>query len=198
MFPKVIRTSTNIAPKIDQNYSKIYQNRSQGPLGELWRPSWPQDGSKSQHRLQNLVRWTPLDVEVGGPNPPKIGPKLIQNVIIFLLIFWTDFWSDLVPTWTQLDSQNPSKMEPSWVPKAIQEATDKKHKNIKKPVVFLMFLEGPRVPSWNQNRSKIGSKRHQKQDAILNGFWMALGSILGGFWKPSWIQIGPKIGPKRG
>ena len=81
---KIIRKSTNIAPKIDQNGSKIDQNRSQGPLGELWRPSWPQDGSKSQHRLQNLVRWTPLDVEVGGQNPPKIDPKGIENGIIFL------------------------------------------------------------------------------------------------------------------
>ena len=115
---KIIRKSTNIGPKIDQN-------RSQGPLGELWRPSWPQDGSKSQHRLQNLVRWTPLDVEVGGQNPPKIGPKLIQNVIIFVLIFWIDFWSDLVPTWCQLGSQNPPKMEPSWLQKPSKRQSSK-------------------------------------------------------------------------
>ena len=55
-----------IGPTLVQKWTK-----SQVPLGELWRPSWPQDGSKSQHRLQNLVRWSPLDVEVGGQNPPK-------------------------------------------------------------------------------------------------------------------------------
>ena len=74
--PTLLQKSTKIVPKINEN-------RSQGPLGELWRPSWPQDGSKSQHRLQNLVRWTPLDVEVGGQNPPKIGVEAMSDVIIF-------------------------------------------------------------------------------------------------------------------
>ena len=83
IVPKIIKTSITLVQKSTKMGPKITQNRSQGPLGELWRPSWPQDGSKSQHRLQNLVRWTPLDVEVGGQNPPKIGPKLIQNVIFF-------------------------------------------------------------------------------------------------------------------
>ena len=125
MVPKIIQTSTTLVQKSTNMAPKIDQNRSQGPLGELWRPSWPQDGSKSQHRLQNLVRWTPLDVEVGGQNPPKIGPKLIQNVLIFLLIFWIDFWSDLVPTWCQLGSQNPPKMEPSWLQKPSKRQASK-------------------------------------------------------------------------
>ena len=59
-----------------------------------------------------------------------------------------------------------------------------------------MFLEVPRVPSWRQNRSKIDPKRYQKQDVILNGFWMALGSMLGRFWKPSWDLVGSKISTK--
>ena len=79
----IIQTSITLVQKSTKMGPKIDQNRSQGPLGELWMPSSPKDGSKSQHRLQNLVRWTPLDVEVGGQNPPKIGPKLIQNVLLF-------------------------------------------------------------------------------------------------------------------
>ena len=133
---------------------KIDQHRSQGPLGELWRPSWPQDGSKSQHRLQNLVRWTPLDVEVGGQNPPKIGPKLIQNVRIFQLIFWIDFWSDLVPTWCQLGSQNPPKMEPSWLQKPSKRQASKIIKNRQKP----MFFTG----KWRVRGSQVGAKIEQK------------------------------------
>ena len=141
---------------------KIDQNQSQGPLGELWRPSWPQDGSKSQHRLQNLVRWTPLDVEVGGQNPPKIGPKLIQNVLIFLLIFWIDFWSDLVPTWSQLGSQNPLKMQPRWLPKAIQQANSQNVQNVHGATARAQFL---RVRG-----SQVGTKIHQKsvQEGVKN------------------------------
>ena len=116
--PTFFQKSTKIVPKIDPN-------QSQGPLGELWRPSWPQDGSKSQHRLQNLVRWTPLDVEVGGQNPPKIGPKLIQNVIIFCTYFLDRFLerfsANLVPTWLQ----NPPKMEPSWLQKPSKRQSSK-------------------------------------------------------------------------
>ena len=57
-------------------------------------------------------------------------------------------------------------------------------------------MEGSRVPSWSQNRSKIDSRRYLKQDKVLNRFWVGLGSILGRFWRPSWEQVGTKIGPK--
>ena len=53
-------------------------------------------------------------------------------------------------------------------------------------------MEGSRVPSWSQNRSKIGSRRYLKQDTSLNRFWMALGSIFGRFW----IQVGRQVGAK--
>ena len=36
----------------------------------------------------------------------------------------------------------------------------------------------------------------RKQDASWDGVWMALGSILGRFWRPSWSQVGTKIGPR--
>ena len=80
--------STKIGPKIGP---KINQNRSQGPLGEVWGPSWPQDGLRPPQELQNPFRLTPLGVEVGGQNRPKIDAEASQNVIIFLIIFWIDF-----------------------------------------------------------------------------------------------------------
>ena len=98
--------------------------------------------------------------------------------------------------WSQLGSQNPPKMEPGWRPKAIQEAIKRNHKNIKKQFVFKLF-GGFGVPSWDRNRSKIKSNMYFKQDVILNRFLMALGPILGRFWKPSWDQVGSKIGPRR-
>ena len=174
IVPKIIRKSTNIAPKIDQNCSKINQNRSQGPLGELWRPSWPQDGSRGQHRLQNLVRWTPLDVEVGGPNPPKIDPKRIEKGIIFLISFWIDFWSDLLPTWHQLGSQNPPKMEPSRLQKPSKRQTSEIRKTLKNNW-FLKFFGGLGVPSWSKNPPKMSPRGHQKQDEILNRFFNPAG-----------------------
>ena len=39
---------------------------------------------------------------------------------------------------------------------------------------------------------KIHSKSNQKQDAILDASWMALGAILAGFW----LQVGRQNGAK--
>ena len=78
--PTLVQTSTKMSPKIDQN-------RSQGPLGEVWGPSWPQDGLRPPQELQNPFRWTPLGVEVGGQNRPKISLEAIQNVIFFWWFF---------------------------------------------------------------------------------------------------------------
>ena len=32
----------------------------------------------------------------------------------------------------------------------------------------------------------------QHLDPLFDGFWDQLGSILGGFWRPSWTQVGTK------
>ena len=79
----MVSKSIKICSKIEQNWSKIDQNRSQGSLGEVLGPSWPQDGLRPPQELQNPFRLTPLGVEVGGQNRPKIGLEAIQNVIIF-------------------------------------------------------------------------------------------------------------------
>ena len=145
----LVQKSTKMDPKIDQN-------RSQGPLGELWRPSWPQDGSKSQHRLQNLVRWTPLDVEVGGQNPQnrsEADPKCDDFFTYFLDRFLERFGANLVPTWLPKPSQNGAKL----ASKAIQKASKQNHKNLQKHV-FLQVnegFEGPKLePKSIKNRFK--------------------------------------------
>ena len=46
------------------------------------------------------------------------------------------------------------------------------------------------------NLSQIDQKMYQKSDAILDGFWMALGSILERFWAQVGGQNGAKLVPK--
>ena len=58
-------------------------------------------------------------------------------------------------------------------------------------------MEGSRVPSWSQNRSKIDSSRYLKQDKILDRFWVGLGSILDRFWRPSWDRKSYMWAPRR-
>ena len=41
-------------------------------------------------------------------------------------------------------------------------------------------------------RSKFKQKIGQHLDFFFDGFWDQLGSILGGFWRPSWTQVGTK------
>ena len=101
-----------------------------------------------------------------------------------------------MPTWAQLGSQNLPKMEPSWLQKPSKRQSSEITKTLKNHWFFKLF-GGFGVPSWSQNRSKINSERYLKQDVILNRFLMALGPILGRFWRPSWDQVGSKIGPRR-
>ena len=43
---------------------------------------------------------------------------------------------------------------------------------------------------------KNRSKTYRKQDASWDGFWMVLGSIVGGFWAQVGGQVGAKLAPK--
>ena len=47
-----------------------------------------------------------------------------------------------------------------------------------------------------KNRSKIDPKVDRKQDASWDGFWMALGTIFGGFWDVVGAHVGTKLAPK--
>ena len=85
-----------------------------GSLGAILAPRWPQGGPKRPQDLEKSILGPPLGRQVGGQNRSKIHPEAIEKVIVFLITFGIDFWSDLVPTWLQLGSQNPPKMEPSW------------------------------------------------------------------------------------
>ena len=53
-------------------------------------------------------------------------------------------------------------------------------------------MEGSRVPSWSQNRSKIDSRRYLKQD----NFWIDFGSLLNRFLVDFGGQVGAKLALK--
>ena len=158
---------TQNPPKWNPKLLKLDAKES---LAGVLGPSWPQDGPKS-HIYPKPNKVGP---PVGSQNPTKNGLEAIQNVIIFLI----DFWIDLVPTWTQLAPKSFPKWSQVGFQKPSKRQSSKTTKIFKNQCLY-MFLEGSRVPSWSQNQPKIASKRYLKQDKNLNGFWMALGSILG-------------------
>ena len=117
-------------PKIDQdrlpNPPKIHQVGGQNPLQSVPRgllesswailgPRWPQEGSKSEN-VQKTQTFPPSSWGASwSQNRPKIDLEAIQNMIVFLIAFGIDFWSHLELTWPHLGSQNPPKMDPSWL-----------------------------------------------------------------------------------
>ena len=190
----LVQKSTKIGPKIGP---KIDQNRSQGSLGRvlgaILAPRWPK-------RPQDPSKEPPEKIKKRGLGP-KILPKSIKNrakidlksnhffdrcVYRCLVDFGANLGAKTLPKWSQVGVQKPSNRQSSDITKTLKNQ------------LFFKLFGGFGVPSWSQNRSKIRSKRYLKQDGILNGFWMALGSILGRFWRPSWDQVGSKIGPKGG
>ena len=90
------------------------KNQHKSILGEVLGGLGGMLGPKSSKRSAKLVLRHPFSPQVGRQNQSKIHPEAIEKVIVFLITFGIDFWSDLVPTWLQLGSQNPPKMEPSW------------------------------------------------------------------------------------
>ena len=66
------------------------------------------------------------------------------------------------------------------------------------PLLSESFIfEVYKLSSWIKNGPKFESRKAKNQDAILDGFLMALGSILGRFGRPSWGQVGSKIDLER-
>ena len=96
----------------------------------ILEPSWPQDAARSQKGSENLVRWTPWALQLGGQNSTKIVKKTIQNLIIFQRIFRIGFFRNLMPTWCQVSSQNLPKMTPSSLPKGVQQANRQNKQNM--------------------------------------------------------------------
>ena len=121
-----IRIGTILFLKLIQNQSKIDQksspNRSLrgswgllggswGSLGGVLGPSWLQHREKASK-----------DGSLDLLGPPKTRPKSFKNrsgadqkCDFFLMGCWIDFFCILVPTWPHFGTQNPSKMEPSWL-----------------------------------------------------------------------------------
>ena len=98
-----------------KTHPKSSKNLWKSNLGGFWGPWSP----KTPKRPPTWSKSTPHDPPILEAkihqNSPKIGPKPIQNAILFLIGSWIHFKRILVPNWLQLGSQNPPKMEPSWV-----------------------------------------------------------------------------------
>ena len=60
---------------------------------------------------------------------------------------------------------------------------------------FWLIFGGCGCRKSTKNQPKINPKSDQKQDAILDASWMALGAILDGFWSQVG-RIGAKLAPK--
>ena len=61
---------------------------------------------------------------------------------------------------------------------------------------FLLIFDRFWSRKSSKHLSKIDKKRYQTSNAILDGFWKALGAILGRFWAQVGGQNGAKLAPK--
>ena len=103
--------------KSNKMEAKMVQNRSQEASWRGLGGSWGHLGSKMAPRSKKPPKinfWAPLLGGMLGPKISKIVPKSDPEGDDFFIVLGIDFWSHFVPTWLQLGSQNPPKMEPSW------------------------------------------------------------------------------------
>ena len=116
--------------KINKNNAKCGLGGSKIGKNRILEPSWPQVGAGRQKGSENLIRWTPWALQLGGQNSTIIVKKTIQNLIILQRIFWIDFLRNLMPTWCQVGSQNLPKMTPSSFPTGVQQANRQNKQNM--------------------------------------------------------------------
>ena len=107
-----------------ENPSKFYWIRSEGHLGGVLEPSWPQEGAKSRKSSEKLIRWTPWSPPLGVQNWATWAKKSIKNPFKNLLIFWLLFWSIWDWFWKDFGSQNPSKIGEKSIKNAINFTID--------------------------------------------------------------------------
>ena len=161
--PKWVQKSTKIGPK-------ALLESSGGHLGPKMAPR-ANIGSKT---------WF-----VGPPWTSKLEAKIHQKSVrswskmwCFLLIFWIDFWSDLVPTWCQLGSQSPPKMELSWLQKPSKRQASKIIKIFKNHCFVQVNggFEGPKLEPKSIKKwfEKVLNSR-QSFEWILDGSWIDFG-----------------------
>ena len=129
MEPTWCQVGAKLGPKIEQNRSqerskmrsfiknatKIHPNRSQGLLGEVWRPSsgswidfgpilvgfWSQGGAKlALKSVQEGPSWGQDGAKFG-----QVGAKFGQ------VGFWTNLGANLEPTWGQVGAKLGPKID---------------------------------------------------------------------------------------
>ena len=96
-----------------------------------------------------------------------------------------------MPTWSQLGSQNPPNMEPSWLQKPSKRQSSKIIK-IFKNNCFLQVNRGFQGSKLEPKSIKNGFKKVLKTrsnfESILDRSWIGFGSILEAKLGPSWHQ----------
>ena len=130
------QVGAKLGPKIEQNRSqerskmrsfiknatKIHPNRSQGLLGEVWRPSsgsWIDFGPILIGFWSQVGAKLPLKSVQEGPSWGQDGAKFGQVVAKFGQVgFWAKLGANWEPTWSQVGTKNHAKS----VPRAIQNA----------------------------------------------------------------------------
>ena len=120
-------------------------------------------------------------------NQSKIDPKSVrqwmEKRIHKMVKSGSDFGSILEPSW-------------AWKRESRQAKTgqDRKSKNVKKPLVFLMIFEVWGDRKAIKNRSKIGSKVDEERDAqncrFRKRFWVDFGAKLGRKREPRQAKTG--------
>ena len=119
--PKSTRMGTEIGPW--------------SPLGGVWGPSWhqerarPEDAPKKSHKNEQKIAENPLSLgKLAGKieqNPAERRPRSSQKSDQFLHWFLDGFWIHFGRNLDGFSAQIETKLEPCWLPKAIQEAKSK-------------------------------------------------------------------------
>ena len=150
-------------------------------------PTWPQLAPQIRSKID----------EKSNQEQSQIHSELYLVSNTFLNRFLIDFGSNLDPP------KAPKSLKNLWFFNDFSIFAGRCFHRSWKPTWhhFGTVLGAKLGPNWHEIAQKIDPRGDQKNDQILGCFWMALERILGGFWVPSWSQVGTKIGkngvPKR-
>ena len=115
--------------------------------------------------------------ELASPNPLKCVKNRCRDTFHLGLHFWINFSWFLLPTWTPWTQFGTSGLAPNAFFRVFWEIDVWSH--------FGANLAPFWDPKSTKIHAKIDSKRHPKNDRLLDRFFAQVGSILG-----------PKLGPK--
>ena len=143
-----------------------------------------------------------------GTHPPcsctPVHTLAYTRVTFFLSFFWSFFDIVFNPLlerfWCQLAPNLASKIDP----KSIQDPPkiDSKLYLVSSTFLNRFLIDfgsnlGPSNPPFTCKKQWFLKIFMILLACLLDGFWSQLGSILGGFWEPSWHQIAPKVDAQR-